>query len=652
MHKHVRRSPATASKLVVGALAATALAIIGPATATTTVTGGDPGTNPPVVRDSSVGIAVDTAALNYYRSGTATGTGAVANKAYAASNLNTLKTLAFLNRLCRGNNPAGAHNSARTVVTVTDPNGGTTDFTSPARDVSITGNGNALATQPAPADTNYIGDHTTVSSTAVHGFTANYSLAGKPSGVYTVTTRDYPMTKSDTTNASGSTVTVPGACVQGRPDPATGNKTVITGPVTSTTTFEYRPWQYEFTDVFGNGKVQANVIPRENKFKVGATTTPIYAGTPQNTTFYTLPSSSSFSLPSDPSACAADPASCLPSAAVKCEPGPGCAPRIMIINEPIGKAPTAPNGLVGVFDLQTKAFIALAKAGGSQRTLASLGTDLDAQEKAALTKLVNQAALAGIDAQTLLNTKVQVSNGQYVTSLSLLNALQIDPTTTQHGITIVSDATAQAGLILGIYIDLLPNSCTARSATNTSANPRFTPSGAYGWNVERSDLIPDVPAAGPLGTIAGGPVFHIFGKMRTPAQGALADTFSAVLGADTAANEPNGYPVWLEPFVAAGAVASPRSVEFLGTATWSASETPILTSCLNIDFFLGTGVAVYNNPLGVTVAQLLSPLYKPSAQGAQLNAALKSALQQATDPVTTNPQVSALLSQILGALPL
>ena len=170
--------------------------------------------------------------------------------------------------------------------------------------------------------------------------------------------------------------------------------------------------------------------------------------------------------------------------------------------------------------------------------------------------------------------------------------------------------------------------------------------------VERSDLIPDVPAAGPLGTIAGGPVFHIFGKMRTPAQGALANTFSAVLGADTLANEPNGYPVWIEPFVAAGAIAAPRSFEFLGTATWSTSETPLLGSCFVVDFMLGTGVAVYNNPLGVTVAQLLSPLYKPSAQGAQLNAALKAALAQATDPVTTNPTVAALLGQILGTLPI
>jgi len=92
-------------------------------------------------------------------------------------------------------------------------------------------------------------------------------------------------------------------------------------------------------------------------------------------------------------------------------------------------------------------------------------------------------------------------------------------------------------------------------------------------------------------------------------------------------------------------------MDFLGTATWSASESNLLGQCLVVDFMLGTGVAVFNNPLPVGLGTLFGPLYKPSPAGEQLNNAVNSAIQQATDPVTTNPTVAALLEQLLGALP-
>jgi len=645
MHKHVRRSRATVAKLAAGALAAAALTMVGPATATTTVSGGDPGTNPPVVRDSSVTVTADRGALMYYRTAKHASIGTTP---YTAANLSTLKTLNFLGRLCRGDNPApgGVNLTPNTTIKVTDPsNNVVASATSPVRDVGLTGSGGPLATQPAPSNTNYRGDVAPGTGTSP-GFSLTLSMAGRAPGTYTVTTVNTNMTKSDET-----TPTLTGACTVGTPNPSNPTQ-IVPGPVTTTTTFIYRPWQYEFTDVFGNGSVQSNVIPRENKFKVGTQSTPIYAGTPQNTTFYALPDATTFELPSDPAACAADPASCLPSTAVKCEPGPGCTPRLMIINEPAGKAPTAPNGLVGVFDLDTKAFIALAKVGATQRVLSSLGTDLDARYHDMLVKLAAQVAAHGGNLNTILASKVTVNNGQYATSLSLLNALQIDPSNAHGGIQISSDATAQAGLILDIYADLVPNTCATKPAvTNTSVPARFTPQVPYGYTVEKSDVLPNVPAAGPLGTIAGGPLFHITGKFRKQSEGAIIDTASAVLGADTAANEPNGYPVWLEPFVAAGATATPHTMDFLGTATWSASESNLLGQCLVVDFMLGTGVAVYNNPLPVGLGTLFGPLYKPSPAGEQLNNAVNSAIQQATDPVTTNPTVAALLEQLLGALP-
>ena len=54
-----------------GIAAVTAAALLAPgATATTTVSGGDAGTNPPVVRGSSTTITSDMGALTYFRSGT------------------------------------------------------------------------------------------------------------------------------------------------------------------------------------------------------------------------------------------------------------------------------------------------------------------------------------------------------------------------------------------------------------------------------------------------------------------------------------------------------------------------------------------------------------------------------------------------------
>jgi hypothetical protein len=653
MSKHLLRSgpssgrgrgrARTVSALVVGALTASALAVIAPALATTTVSGGDVGTNPPVIRGDSTTITADVSALTYYKTASVA---TIANTAYAPASLNTLKALALGGQLCRGNNPTGVNNTAKTVITVTDPsNAPVATATSPARDVSLFGSGAPFATQPAPNDTNYLGDYTGTSTT--HGMSLSLSLAGRPSGTYTVKTTNYNTIRYRSTGTGG--ITSP--CVVGVPDPANGNKSVIPGAVETTTTFIYRPWQEQFVDVFGNGKVQANVTPAENQFTVGTKTTPIYAGNANNTKFYQLPSGADFALPSDPAACAANPAACLPATAVQCVPGPGCVPRLMIINMPIGQAPTTPNGLVGVFDLDTQAFIALAKVDGTQRVLSSLGTELDAQYHDALVKLATYAAAHGTNLNTILATRVKVNNGQYETSLSLLNALQIDPSNAHGGIQIVSDATAQAGLILDIYADIVPSACITKSASNTSVPARFTPQGVYGYTVAKSDVLPDVPAAGPLGTIAGGPVFHITGKFRKQTEGALVDTASAVLGLDTAANEPNGYPVWLEPFVSAGAVATPHTMDFIGTATWSASESNVLGSCLVIDFMLGTGVAVFNYPLPIGLGTLFDPLYKPSPAGEQLNTALSAAIAQATDPVTTNPTVAALLAQILAALP-
>jgi hypothetical protein len=249
-----------------------------------------------------------------------------------------------------------------------------------------------------------------------------------------------------------------------------------------------------------------------------------------------------------------------------------------------------------------------------------------------------------------------VRAGTYEVSLSLINALQINrtPAGAPSGVQIVSDFTAQAGIILNIYSALSTPACAANVGDSDPATPapdRYTHAAPVGYTVERSDLLPDVPRIGPLGALVGGPIYHIEGDF----EGALANlvnTSTAVIGVDTAADEPNGYPIWIEPFISTPShVTVARTMDFVGTATWSASETPIgASACLTVDFMLGAGVALYNNPLPVGFGTV--PIWDPlSPEVAALIDQIDAAIQGLVDDTTANPTVADLLQQVLDALP-
>jgi hypothetical protein len=169
--------------------------------------------------------------------------------------------------------------------------------------------------------------------------------------------------------------------------------------------------------------------------------------------------------------------------------------------------------------------------------------------------------------------------------------------------------------------------------------------------VRRSDLLPNVPRVGVVGALVGGPLYNIEGDFE--GVGApLINTASAIIGLDTAADEPNGYPIWIEPFISSpNHVANPRKMDFLGTATWSASETPVSgVGCLTVDFLLGAGVAIYNNPLPIGFKDL--PIWDPQDPAvAALMDQINGAIQDAADQVGTNPTVNDVLQQILDLLP-
>lgn len=614
----------------IGITAAAALAaalLSAPAFAGTTVSPSEAG-SPPVVRQNGVTVTAATGAQFYYR--TANTITNANNTAFTDQTQGGFLLTKAFGRACVGNNTAvgGKNNSPRDTITVTDPNNVVVaSKVSPVRNVNA-GGAPAANPQPAPNDSNYLGDFPGTGGT--HGFSFPVDLTGKPAGIYTVTTVTENKVKTDTS-------AVQGTCQTGYPSP-TNNKVAVLGAQTSTTTFEYRPWQNTFTDVFAGGKVFANVVPSEFQFTVGGQTSAIYGAGYQR--FFSLPDATTFMLPSDPATCAADPSTCLPVAAHPCDPAAGCTPRLMTIakNQGVDK-------LLGIFDLKTNAFVAGANINGTERVLMSLGTENDALYHDLLVKLAAAAAAQGIDLWSLLATKIRLATGDNELTLSLLNGLQIAPSDAK-GLQIISDTTVQAGVILDIYANLGSTTCATNSTSSANAPLKYTPTAGSGYTVTRTAL-PSVPAVGPLAAIASGPVYHITGKFTGG-----SSTASAVIGVDTAADQPNGYPVWLSPFTGIHA-ASPKTMDFLGTASWTASETSLGSlGCFTVDFMLGTGVAIYNNSLPVGFGTLLSPAFDATPASDQLNAQIDSAVQTVVTTVSANPVVSGVLNTLLASLPL
>jgi hypothetical protein len=605
-----------------------------------------------VVRDDSISFTTHPVARMFSRT-TATGNWSVTSPFVAGGGAGA-SFGCFGDTGLIGTTGAG-NNSPRTNLAITGP-AALLNADSPVIDTSISGliaGFPAKNPQPAPSATNYRGGASaggTAGNAAFNNGTDSrawnntVSLAGKPAGVYTVATTTRNMVKSPITT---------GACTIGTPNiPVPNSAPATAGLQTESLTFEYRPWQHVFIDVFGGGKVNMNIRPSEFQAVVDGNTGDIYDGSINGGAymkFFEVGDITTFALPPDPTTCAADPTTCLPPGSRQCDPtlDSSCHPRLVVINKP------APGDMVrGIFDLQTHAFIAQANVRGHQRVLVSLGTDQDAAYHDLLNQLFAAAAAQGIDLPHLLATKVRVRAGANEYSLSLLNGLQIQPKTGPNGIQIVSDATVQAGLILNVYARL-GGTCTATkgdSSPTTAAPDRYTHTADVGYTVRRSDLLPNVPRVGVVGALVGGPIYNIEGDFDggTP----LVNTSSAIIGVDTAADEPNGYPIWIEPFVSSpNHVTGARKMDFLGTATWAASETPLTgIGCLTVDFMLGAGVALYNNPLPVGFGSL--PIWDPQDPAVvALMQQINDAVQQAADQVGSNPTVNDLLQQVLDLLP-
>ena len=652
------RNPLLALVMLAGLLAGL-VALNTSAGADTTVQPSGPGQVLPgaeyLVRDSQATVDVTPGAFMYSRS---------------SSTSNFSATSPALGALvCRGDtgpiNALGNGNtSPRTEVTVTGPSGfSPVTFLSPSREVGITSGPfqtpepyQPLANQangpnnwrggvpPTNSSNTVLGPTTAVPNPGL-GFQETLDLAGAPAGLYTVTTVHKDIVRTGTF----------GQCTLGYPNqtgfgsqtpipiPTFGN-TFTAGNRTVVHKFEYRPWQYEFRDVLGNGGVNFNITPvAESQFSIVPENGPrkfssIKAG---GMRFYELPIELHVPLPSNPLDCIPDLAGCLPSVAFECDPGDeGCDPRLVWIDryEADGER------LVGLFDLETGAYIAYTATGGSRVYQFSLGTELDELYHTTLDQLAEKADSLGIDLPTILGTKVILRNGMNQLSLSLLNGLQFDPSELPGGIEIVTDFGVQAGIMIHTYAQATDTPCAAREASSEDGDTSWTRSVPVGYDVGSVPLtIPQLEAPGvPLPI--GGQVFLIEGSMT--GVGTNSATV-ALLGADVDSPGPDysSIPLWVLPTDALLRSHSPRHFEYLGTAAWSTSEEPGEDGgCLSSGGFTGIGVMIDNPLVRLPIAQLLAKVDNPTVN--HLLAQITAAVVEAGAPVLENPTIADLLETL------
>ncbi len=192
--------------------------------------------------------------------------------------------------------------------------------------------------------------------------------------------------------------------------------------VLSEITIEYIPWTYSFEDFFSNGGVAMDPADKGFQFRIGDQTSPVFTQY-DRLWLYKAPSASTLPAPADIEACAAAPEACLPDA-IQCFPESGCTPNLAVIYQP-----ESGNPLYGIFQLESRAFVATGSTGGVKRVMLSLGEEADADTADILDQLDAAAEEHGIELYELLASTVTVNidNGKATTQveMSLLEFLQI-----------------------------------------------------------------------------------------------------------------------------------------------------------------------------------------------------------------------------------
>jgi hypothetical protein len=599
--RRARRRRLVAAGAVLALAASMLAATVSQATTTSTPAG-------PLVRDDTITFDEDTGG-RVINNNTTNGTSTVVSGASL-----------LLATGCLGDNPdpwgppgpstgaapAGSRNrTPRSVITVTDPNG---DVIYKGMSPVLNLAGAPADPQPAPADLNYRGGKWS---------TGPITLAGHPPGTYTVTTQNQDTVWSHTSLQLT-------AC----------NTGTTTFPVTTQVqTFEYRPWQVQFHDVLGKGNVKMNVFapaPPEFAFDVDGKHSPILDGTGRMT-FYAAPDAPAF-LPANPLDCANDASGCVPKGATECDPSTGCTPRLVLIRHNVANT----EQLDGVFDLDTKAFVAYAKVGGRTRVLVSGGTQVDPVIVGALGSAFKAASAHGVDLAALLASRVDVNveskgftDTYSVGVLDLLSIARVEdggPT----GVQITAPLVLNAGLQVYIKIWI--------------AQKELGEGLGSGNLLEVTGLgtLPAVPDTG-NGVVSllapPGKLIHVKG-------GPGGSHLAGALNASTDTGEPNGLPAWV-PVYSGAALVADKGIEFVGSATVANSETCLLGFCSGLALVAGSGVALYGkNPLPVGLGDIPYLVKNQPAPLVGLMTTVDGTAGPTLEQVLADPTVQALLATI------
>lgn len=415
-------------------------------------------------------------------------------------------------------------------------------------------------------------------------------------------------------------------------------------------TVEYRPWQHTFRDILSTGSVSMNTIgAREFSYKVKDKSSDAVIDGTSSMTLYELGDPASFTFPSDPTVCTTNPQSCLPPTVKQCANTGPCNARLVVVDYQPNVSP--PNKLIGIFDLQTKAFVASASAKGTTRILASLGTQLDAELLAVLGSTVaSLQSASGVDIANLLATQVRLrmtgpdgNEASVFISLGELLTIVQGPPTGPNGINVLAPFSVNAGYVFHQVLGVSPASDTAKPYT-----------------VTESQLVPSVPlplavpAAPPLLVVEpGGTLKHIEGNYpsatNVPIGSHSVGASALANNLDTAPNEPSGLPAWL-PVLSKGATVPDSDMDFIGHALVIANSVTPLGSAgnLKVGFVLGFGATIFGKnplPIGFGNLPLIWDPQDPAVQSliAQINSTVSGAI--------ADPAVQDLLAQVLGAVP-
>lgn len=431
-----------------------------------------------------------------------------------------------------------------------------------------------------------------------------WTTAGAPAGFYTARSYKRDITRGNPAIAVLPTDSSATRLSKRNPVATCGingpGGTAPTNVQVSEVKFEYRPWEQRFKDTLQTaGGVDFNLnSSREFQISLRGNRQSAIKNAPQAFTVVKLPTNADVVLPSDPTVCLPDPEACLPPTPTECQAASACKDRLVMIDY---RADGAKDSLLGIFDLQSRAFVAVATVGDNFSVLKSAGS-LDPQIQALKGQLATQAAKLGIGFSQLSAMKVSSVSGGKETKLSLDEGLeQLVSTGMINGTTVQGGPAVNAGVVVHLIGGGYKR---APGTAGTDPGPYKVYGSAMTAPAVPTATVPALPAPvteyGPLvqGLIQTGGL----GLRQVQAKGYTGGQHIYALAAGI---EPSVAKLLYIP----GDVASftDKSVDFVGVplVITQGGLCNAAGDCVGIGFLTGAGAALYDSPVAIP------PLFAP-----------------------------------------